>query len=185
VEQRNQVRELAHDRNVAEVTLVAVPDHPGVAYSVFGPLAEAGIVVDTIVQNLGHNGTTDLSFTIARGELGRCKAILEPLVRTLGFREMTADATVAKVSIVGAGIQNAPGYASRMFSALAEAGVNIEIISTSELRITCIIAEDQLETAVRALHKAFDIAASTIEEMFVGGAVEAWFDGEDKAGDED
>jgi aspartate kinase len=155
VEQRNKVRGLAHDRNVAKVTLVEVPDRPGVAHSVFAPLAEAGINVDTIVQNVGHHGTTDLSFTIGRGDLAKCKRILDPIVRELGFREMTTDSAMAKVSIVGAGIQNAPGYASRMFSALAEAGVNIEIISTSEIRITCMIAEDQLETAVRALHKAF------------------------------
>ncbi len=155
VEQRNKVRGLAHDRNVAKVTLVEVPDRPGVAHSVFAPLAEAGINVDTIVQNVGHHGTTDLSFTITRGDLAKTKRILEPIVRELGFREMTTDSAMAKVSIVGAGIQNAPGYASRMFAALAEAGVNIEIISTSEIRITCMIAEDQVETAVRALHKAF------------------------------
>ena len=155
VEQRNKVRGLAHDRNVAKVTLVEVPDRPGVAHAVFAPLAEAGINVDTIVQNVGHHGTTDLSFTITRGDLAKTKRILEPIVRELGFREMTTDSAMAKVSIVGAGIQNAPGYASRMFAALAEAGVNIEIISTSEIRITCMIAEDQVETAVRALHKAF------------------------------
>jgi aspartate kinase len=155
VEQRNKVRGLAHDRNVAKITLVEVPDRPGVAHTVFAPLADAGINVDTIVQNVGHHGTTDLSFTIARGDLAKAKRILDPITRGLGFREMTTDSAMAKVSIVGAGIQNAPGYASRMFAALSAAGVNIEIISTSEIRITCMIAEDQLETAVRALHKAF------------------------------
>ncbi len=157
VEQRNKVRGLAHDRNVAKVTLVEVPDRPGVAHAVFAPLAEAGINVDTIVQNVGHHGTTDLSFTIGRADLAKCKRILEPIVRELGFREMTTDSAMAKVSIVGAGIQNAPGYASRMFGCLADAGVNIDIISTSEIRITCMIAEDQVETAVRALHKAFEL----------------------------
>jgi aspartate kinase len=166
VEQRNKVRGLAHDRNVAKVTLVEVPDRPGVASNVFAPLAEAGINVDTIVQNVGHHGTTDLSFTITRGDLAKTKRILEPIVRELGFREMTTDSAMAKVSIVGAGIQNAPGYASRMFAALAEAGVNIEIISTSEIRITCMIAEDQVETAVRALHKAF--ALEEPEPLAVG-----------------
>jgi aspartate kinase len=157
VEQRNKVRGLAHDRNVAKVTLVEVPDRPGVAHAVFAPLSEAGVNVDTIVQNVGHHGTTDLSFTIFRSDLAKTKRILDPIVRELGFREMTTDSAMAKVSIVGAGIQNAPGYASRMFGALAEAGVNIEIISTSEIRITCMIAEDQVETAVRALHKAFGL----------------------------
>jgi aspartate kinase len=157
VEQRNKVRGLAHDRNVAKITLVEVPDRPGVAHSVFAPLAEAGINVDMIVQNVGHRGATDLSFTISRVELARAKRLLEPIVRDLGFREMTTDTAVAKVSIVGAGIQNAPGYAARMFGALADAGVNIEMISTSEIRITTIIAEDALETALKALHAAFEL----------------------------
>jgi aspartate kinase len=157
VEQRNKVRGLAHDRNVAKVTLVEVPDRPGVAATVFRPLADAGINVDMIVQNIGHGGATDLSFTIPRIELAKAKRLLEPLVRDLGFREMTTDSAVAKVSIVGAGIQNAPGYAARMFQTLADAGVNIEMISTSEIRITTIIAEDALETALRALHAAFEL----------------------------
>src|SRR3954454_10477541 len=157
VEQRNKVRGLAHDRNVAKVTVVAVPDRPGVAAHVFGSLAEAGINVDMIVQNIGHGGATDLSFTIPQVELAKAKRILEPVARELGFRELTTDSAVAKVSIVGAGIQNAPGYAARMFAALRDAEVNIEMISTSEIRITTIIAEDALETAVRALHAAFEL----------------------------
>jgi aspartate kinase len=158
VEQRNKVRGLAHDRNVAKITLVQVPDRPGLARTVFEPLAEAGINVDMIVQNVGHGGTTDLTFTIPRVELATAKRILEPLVRELGFRELTTDSAVAKVSIVGAGIQNAPGYAARMFGALADAGINIEMISTSEIRITTIIGEDRVEEAVRALHDAFELA---------------------------
>ncbi len=157
VEQRNKVRGLAHDRNVAKVTLVEVPDRPGVARAVFDPLAEDGINVDMIVQNVGHRGATDLSFTVPRVDLARTKRILEPVIRELGFRELTTDSSVAKVSIVGAGIQNAPGYAARMFGALADAGVNIEMISTSEIRITTIIAEDDLEVAVQALHRAFEL----------------------------
>jgi aspartate kinase len=157
VEQRNKVRGLAHDRNVAKITMVAVPDRPGVAHAIFAPLADAGINVDMIVQNVGHGGATDQSFTVNRSDLARAKRILEPIARELGFREMTTDSAVAKVSIVGAGIHNAPGYAARMFGALAEAGVNIEMISTSEVRITCIIAEDDVETAVRALHSAFEL----------------------------
>ena len=157
VEQRNKVRGLAHDRNVAKITLVEVPDRPGVAAGVFQPLADASINVDMIVQNVGHGGATDLSFTVPEVELARAKRILEPVVRDLGFRELTTDSSVAKVSIVGAGIQNAPGYAARMFSTLADAGVNIEMITTSEIRITCMIAEDEVERAVRALHEAFEL----------------------------
>src|SRR3954453_4316441 len=157
VEQRNKVRGLAHDRNVAKVTIVAVPDRPGVARSIFEPLAQAGINVDMIVQNVGHGGETDLSFTVPRIELAAAKKTLEPLVRELAARELTTDASVAKVSIVGAGLHNAPGYAARMFGTLADNEVNIEMISTSEVRITCMIAEADLETALRALHDAFEL----------------------------
>src|SRR6478609_3690823 len=170
VEQRNKVRGLAHDRNVAKITLVEVPDQPGVARSVFEPLAEAGINVDMIVQNVGHGGATDLSFTIPRVELAKAKRLLEPLIRDLGFRDMSTDSSVAKVSIVGAGIQNAPGYAARMFGTLADAGINIEMISTSEIRITTIIAEDALETAVKALHAAFELERPDSAAIDAAGA---------------
>lgn len=157
VEQRNKVRGLAHDRNVAKITVVAVPDRPGIARSIFDPLAEAGVNVDMIVQNVGHGGETDMSFTVPQVELGKAKKTLDPIIRELGARELTTDASVAKVSIVGAGLHNAPGYAARMFGTLADAGVNIEMISTSEVRITCMIAEAELETALRALHSAFEL----------------------------
>jgi aspartate kinase len=157
VEQRNKVRGLAHDRNVAKVTLLAVPDRPGVARSVFAPLADAGINVDMIVQNVGHDGATDLSFTVPRGELPRAEKVLAPIVAEMGARGMTTDPTVAKVSIIGAGLHNAPGYAARMFGTLADAGVNIEMISTSEVRITCVIEEASLKAALEALHGAFEL----------------------------
>ncbi len=157
VEQRNKVRGLAHDRDVAKVTLIAVPDRPGVARAVFDPLAEAGINVDMIVQNVGHDGATDLSFTVPRNELGRAERVLAPLVTELGAREILTDPTVAKVSIVGAGLHNAPGYAARMFGTLADAKVNIEMISTSEVRITCVIDEANLGAALDALHAAFEL----------------------------
>jgi aspartate kinase len=157
VEQRNKVRGLASDRHVAKVTLVAVPDRPGVARHVFEPLAEAGVNVDMIVQNGSHAGTTDMSFTVPRTDLARAKKVLEPVVRELGARELTTDTAVAKVSIVGAGIQNAPGYAARMFGCLADENINIEMISTSDIRITCILPEDDMERAVRALHRAFEL----------------------------
>ncbi len=122
-----------------------------------------------IVQNVGHGGATDLSFTVPRGELGRARKTLEPIVRDLGARELTTDASVAKVSIVGAGLHNAPGYAARMFGTLADAGVNIEMISTSEVRITCMIAEDELETALRALHDAFELERPEPVEVAAAG----------------
>jgi aspartate kinase len=157
VEQRNKVRGLAHDRNVAKVTLLAVPDRPGIARSVFAPLADAGINVDMIVQNVGHDGATDLSFTVPRAELARAEKVLGPIVAEMGARGMTTDPTVAKVSIIGAGLHNAPGYAARMFGTLADSGVNIEMISTSEVRITCVIEEASLKAALDALHGAFEL----------------------------
>ncbi len=166
MERRYKVRGLAHDRDVAKVTMVEVPDRPGVAHAVFAALAEAGINVETIVQNVGHHRTTDLSFTIRRGDLANTKRILAPIALELGFREMTTDSTMAKVAIVGSGIQKRPGYAARMFGAMADAGVNIEMISTAERRITCIIAEDDLTAALKALQKGFDIS-----EPGPGGAV--------------
>jgi len=169
VEQRNKVRGLAHDRSIAKITMVEVPDRPGVAASVFEPLAEAGINVDSVVQNVGHDGRTDLSFTIGRGDLAAAKRILDPIARDIGFREMTSDASVAKVSVVGAGIQTAPGYAARMFRALADAGVNIEMISTSEIRITTIVAEHDLETALLALHRAFELEQPEAIEAVAAG----------------
>jgi aspartate kinase len=157
VEQRNKVRGLAHDRNVAKVTLLAVPDRPGIARGVFAPLADAGINVDMIVQNVGHDGATDLSFTVPRAELPRAEKVLAPVVAEMGARGIATDPTVAKVSIVGAGLHNAPGYAARMFGTLADAGVNIEMISTSEVRITCVIGEASLTAALDALHGAFEL----------------------------
>src|SRR5436190_1838033 len=112
---------------------------------------------DMIVQNVGHGGETDMSFTVPQAELGKTKKALEGVVRDLGARELTTDASVAKVSIVGAGLHNAPGYAARMFGTLADAGVNIEMISTSEVRITCVIGEASLSTALDALHGAFEL----------------------------
>jgi len=157
MEQKNKVRGLAHDRNVAKLTLVEVPDQPGVAARVFRPLADEGINVDMIVQNVGHGGATDLSFTIPEGELARAKRLLEPVVREMNVREMTVDSSVAKVSIIGAGVANAPGYAARMFETLAREGINIDMISSSEIRITTVIAEDQLEQALSALHQTFEL----------------------------
>jgi aspartate kinase len=157
VEQRNKVRGLASDKDVAKVTVLAVPDRPGVARSVFDPLAEAGINVDMIVQNVGHDGATDVSFTVPRAELGRANRVLEPVVKALGAEGIKTDDTLAKVSIVGAGLHSAPGYAARMFGSLADAGVNIEMISTSQVRITCVIEEAKLGAALEALHGAFEL----------------------------
>jgi aspartate kinase len=155
VELRDKVRAMAIDRKVAKVTIVGVPDRPGIARAIFEPMADQGLNVDMIVQNVGHDGTTDLSFTVERGNLARTARLLELLGKELGFAEVQSDAGVAKVSIVGEGIHNHPGYAAQMFGALADEGINISMISTSEIRITCIIAEDRVDAAAKAIHRTF------------------------------
>ena len=157
MEVRNKVRGIAHDLNVAKVTVVGVPDKPGVASAIFDPLAKANVSVDTIVQNASINRITDLTFTVAKGDLAEAMAVIEPVVKSIGARECVSDTKLAKVSIVGAGMQTVPGYAARMFSALYEEGINIELITTSEIRITCIIDEARAGDAVQALHRAFEL----------------------------
>lgn len=157
MEVRNKVRGVAHDLNVAKVTVLAVPDQPGIATSLFEPLAEARVSVDTIVQNASVGGITDLTFTVARTDLKKAMHIVEPIARSIGARGCVSNAKLGKVSIVGTGMQNTPGYAARMFRALYDAGINIELITTSEIRVTCIIDEKKVTAAVRALHKAFQL----------------------------
>jgi len=157
MEVRNKVRSVAHDLDVAKITVPGVPDRPGIAARIFVALAEAGISVDTIVQNASLENITDLTFTVAKSQLIAAMKVVEPLAREMGARECVTDARLGKVSIVGTGMQNAPGYAARMFRALSDADVNIQLISTSEIRITCIIDETRVKDAVRALHRAFEL----------------------------
>lgn len=157
LENRNRVRGIAHDANMAKVTVFGVPDQPGVAYRLFNPLAEAGINVDNVVQNVGVNGFADLSFTVARGDLKKAMEVAQTVAEETKAKGVVPAANFAKVSIVGSGIQNNPGYAARMFGALAESGINIEMISTSDIRITCLIDQKDTEKAVQALHRAFKL----------------------------
>jgi aspartate kinase len=157
MEARNKVRGIAHDRSVAKVTIVGVPDKPGIASAIFQPLAKANICVDTIVQNASMDNITDVTFTIAKTDLNKVMKVIKPVVESIGARECISDTRLAKISVVGSGVQNAPGYAAKMFTALHEAGINIELISTSEIRITCIIEESKVTDAVRALHAAFEM----------------------------
>ena len=154
-ELRNRVRGIATDANVAKITVLGVKDRPGIAASLFEPLAAADISVDVIVQNAGVDGTTDLTFTVARTDLARSLEVVDSVARELGSRGMVSDDTLAKLSIVGSGMQDAPGYASRMFRALADKRINIDMITTSEIRITCIVKEAQAGEAASALHDAF------------------------------
>ncbi|MBI1885548.1 MAG: aspartate kinase [Chloroflexi bacterium] len=157
MEQRNKVMGIACDADVGRITVRGVPDRPGIATTIFEPLAEAGISVDTIVQNASVERLTDLTFTVAKADLKRAVEIVKPVAQSIGAPEVLADTGLAKVSVVGAGMQSGPGYAARMFRTLFQEGINIELITTSEIRITCIIDEGRTEDAVRALHLAFEL----------------------------
>ena len=157
MEVRNPVRGIAHDTDIARLTVVAVPDQPGIAYQIFHALADANINVDVIVQNVSRDGATDLSFTVTIADLDRARRVLEPVVKHIGASELLTDENVAKISIIGTGIRSHPGYADKMFGALASEGINIVSISTSEIRITCLIDKDKANAAVRALHSAFEL----------------------------
>jgi aspartate kinase len=162
VELGNKVRGIAHDSDVAKITVVGVPDRPGIAAALFKPLADANISVDVIVQNTSLQGITDLSFTVARTDLGKAVRLVEPVARDMQARDVATSDRLAKVSIVGTGMQHAPGYASRLFRALAERAINIEMITTSEIRITCLIDQDQVANAVNVLHEAFQLDRAEI-----------------------
>jgi len=157
MEVRNKVRSIAHDLDVAKVTVVGVPDRPGIAAAIFQPLATAGISIDTIVQNASIENITDLTFTVAKSQLDKAMEVVKPIAQSIGARECVSDSRLGKVSIIGTGMQNTPGYAARMFGALSEQGINIQLITTSEIRITCIIEETRVEDAVRTLHQAFEL----------------------------
>lgn len=157
MEVANKVRGVTYERGVARITLRAVPDRPGIAAAVFEPLAESNISVDTIVQNASAERLTDLSFTVDRSDLREALQVMEGVAGSVGAGECVSHDNLGQVSIVGTGMQNAPGVAAVMFSALAEAGVNIEMITTSQIRITCVVDEAQVNEAVRTLHDAFEL----------------------------
>jgi len=157
MEVRNKVRGIAYDLDVAKITVVGVPDQPGIAASIFQPLAKAGISIDTIVQNASINKITDLTFTVAKSDLAGAMRVVEPIAKSIRARECASDSKLGKVSIIGTGMQNIPGYAARMFEELSQQDINIQLITTSEIRITCIIDEARVKDAVRALHRAFEV----------------------------
>lgn len=148
---------IAFERDEAKLTVAGVPDVPGVAYQVIGPVSAAGIEVDVIVQNAAEDGTNDITFTVKRSECDRAKKILDDLQPSLKAREVLVDRKVGKVSVVGVGMRSHAGIASKAFKALADENINIQIITTSEIKISVVIEEKYLELAVRALHSAFDL----------------------------
>jgi aspartate kinase len=157
MEIRNKVRSIAQDLDVAKITVVGVPDRPGIAAAIFDPLANASISIDTIVQNASVNNITDLTFTVARSQLSKAMEVVRPIAEEIGAKECVSNDKLGKVSIIGTGMQNTPGYAARMFHTLSENGINIQLITTSEIRITCIIDEAKVKKAVQSLHKAFEL----------------------------
>ena len=154
--EKEMISGIAYDRDQAKITLVGVADRPGVAAGIFGPLAEAGINVDMIVQNVSADGkATDLTFTVAKGDLDRAVRVVEELRATLGYADLVYDPNVVKVAVIGVGMRSHAGVAQRMFQALADKGINIQVISTSEIKVSVLIAEEYTELALRSLHAAY------------------------------
>ena len=157
MEQGNKVRGIAHQDHIAKVTVRGVPDQPGIAARIFEPLATAGVSVDTIVQNASVEDLTDLTFTVAPGDLDKATEVINALLSTIGGGGIVTAPDLGTVSVVGTGMASAPGYAARMFKTLFDHQINIEMISTSDIRITCVVASARVGDAVRALHAAFEL----------------------------
>jgi aspartate kinase len=158
--EKKPVTGIAYSRDEAKITVHHIPDRPGIASAIFGPLAEAGLNVDMIVQDVSEQNTTNLTFTVSRSELSRALAAIEANAKTIGYRELTHAADVAKVSIIGIGMRAHPGVAKTMFATLADKGINIQVISTSEIKVSVLIGEEYVELAVRALHSAYELDAA-------------------------
>jgi aspartate kinase len=158
--EKELVSGIAYSRDEAKITLTRVADKPGVAAAIFGPLTDANINVDMIVQNISEDGkTTDMTFTVSKGDFARALKTLEGARNTLDFKDLISDSNVVKVSVIGVGMRSHAGIAQRMFKALAEKGINIQVISTSEIKISVLVAEEYTELAVRALHSAYGLDA--------------------------
>ena len=155
--ERALISGIAFNRDEAKLTILGVPDRPGVAYQILGPIADANIEVDMIVQNMADDQTTDFTFTVHRNEYSKALEILQATCRSLGGRQVTGDDKIVKVSIVGVGMRSHAGIASKMFETLAKEGINIRMISTSEIKISVVVDEKYMELAVRALHEAFEL----------------------------
>ncbi len=155
--ERASITGVAYNRDEAKITIRGIPDHPGIASEVFGPIADADINVDVIVQNVSEEGTTDITFTVPRGDFAAAMRILEGVCRKMKARDVKGDDTVGKVSIIGVGMRSHSGVARKMFATLAEEGINIQMITTSEIKITVVVDENEVDRAVRALHAAFGL----------------------------
>jgi aspartate kinase len=159
--EKKPVSGIAYSRDEAKITLHRIDDQPGIAAKIFGPLADAGVNVDMIVQNVSPDGKkTDLTFTVGRNELVNALAAIEKARDVISYRDITSAADVAKISIIGIGMRAHPGVAQTMFRTLSEKGINIQVISTSEIKVSVLIAEEYVELAVRALHSAYELDAA-------------------------
>lgn len=157
MEQGNKVRGIAHQNHIAKVTVRGVPDRPGIAAHLFEPLANANVSVDTIVQNASVEKLTDMTFTVAPSDLDSALTVVEGVRVELGAAEVVHEPDLGTVSIIGTGMASAPGFAALMFRTLFDSEINVDMISTSDIRITCVIASERVGDAVRALHTAFDL----------------------------
>jgi aspartate kinase len=145
------------DRNQAKLTIIGVPDRPGIAAKIFGSVAEANIVVDMIIQNVGQAALTDISFTVPRADLRKAMDLVQRLAKEIEAKSVAVTESIAKVSLIGVGMRSHSGVAAKMFEVLSREGVNIMMISTSEIKISCVVDEKYLELAMRALHSAFGL----------------------------
>jgi len=159
--ERVSVSGVTGDRNQAKVTIVGVPDSPGIAARIFGPIAAANIIVDMIIQNVGQGSLTDMSFTIPRADLPKATPLVQRIAKDIEAKSVTVNESIAKVSLVGVGMRTHSGVAAKMFEVLSKEGINIMMISTSEIKISCVIDEKQVQPALKALHKAFGLDGPT------------------------
>jgi aspartate kinase len=170
--ERPLITAVTHSRDEARITLLGVPDHPGVAGRIFTALADANVNVDMIIQDEPeHEGAAaHMSFTVPRADLRAARAALDPVVSEVGIKSVAEDPEMGKVSVVGAGMKSHPGVAARVFATLGDQGINIEMISTSPIKISCVVTADVVDRAVRALHEAFELGADQVEAEHPFGA---------------
>jgi len=155
---------VAYNKDEAKISIVGVPDQPGISAQIFSPLSAAGITVDMIIQNISHEGATDMTFTVPKGDCKKAVPLIEEVAKTIKARDVMSDMDIAKVSIIGVGMRSHAGVASTMFEALSNEGINIQMISTSEIKVSCVVDAKYTELAVRVLHKAFGLDLPEIEE---------------------
>jgi aspartate kinase len=155
---------IAYDKNQSKITMTGVPDRPGIASKIFGEIAAANIVVDMIIQNVSQEGLTDISFTVPRGDLKEAALIVSKISKEIGAGDLQIKEDIAKVSMVGAGMRSHSGVAAKMFQTLASEGINIMMISTSEIKISCVIDAKYTELAVRSLHEAFQLGKDPVSK---------------------